>query len=122
MDLTDDEKDGMIIVDENRLHIFWECSVTQESVQKIYKQIWETRIEVTKKDFLMGRNFGNMEATLLYMMVNMLIKFDIWKYKLAKTIPNCNLISNNIKNNINNLMRYQKWRNILLLVRRNIPR
>jgi len=121
-DLTDDEKDGMIIVDETRVHIFWECNVTQESVQNIYKQVWETRIGVTKNDFLMGRNFGTMEATLLYMMVNMYIKYDIWRYKLANAIPNCNSISNNIKNNINNLMRYQKWRNLLPLVRRNIPR
>ena len=73
---------------------------------------------VTKKDFLFGRDLGIMEATLLYMLVNMYIKYRIWKYKLAGFIPRNNSIINDVNDWIGKLCIYHKWRMMLPLVRR----
>jgi hypothetical protein len=103
--------------DENRVHIFWECRHVQECIQTVHNAVWGTRI-VNKKDFLFGRDLGIMEATLLYMLVNMYIKYKIWKYKLAGFIPRNNSIINDVREWMEKLCMYHKWRMMLPLVRR----
>jgi len=121
-DLTEIELSQLNVVDETRAHIFWDCHTVQRDLQCIYKSVWDTGVNVTKRDYLMGLNIGNMEATILYMSINMLIKYKIWRAKLANTFPNCNTIANDIKMNVYQLTKYQKWRNMLPLVRQRIPR
>jgi hypothetical protein len=104
------------VPDENRPHIFWECETVQTAVQCIHNAIWETG-NVQKKDFLMGKNLGILEVTMAYMLVNMYIKYRIWKYKLAGVLPNENNIIRDVKYWIENLCAYKKWRMMLPLVR-----
>jgi hypothetical protein len=103
--------------DETRAHIFWECRHVQDCIQTVHNAVWGTRM-VTKKDFLFGRDLGIMEATLLYMLVNMYIKYRIWKYKLAGFIPRNNSIINDVNDWLGKLCMYHKWRMMLPLVRR----
>jgi hypothetical protein len=105
------------ISDKNRAHIFWECRHVQECIQAVHNEIWGTR-NVNKKDFLFGRDLGIMEATLLYMLVNMYIKYKIWKYKLAGFVPRNNSIINDVRDWLEKLCMYHKWRMMLPLVRR----
>jgi len=71
------------IPDENRPHIFWECGTVKDIINNVYRNVWDTNGEVEKKAFLMGKIIWCMEATQLYMMVNMYIKHQIWRYKLG---------------------------------------
>lgn len=112
-ELTVDEIERLVIPDENRAHIFWECITVGQSIQQIYGKVWEVNTGVTKEDFLMGRNIGTIEATVLYMAVNMIIKQKIWAYKLAGALPKVNSIAEDVKNTIRGLCRYQKWRNMV---------
>jgi hypothetical protein len=89
----------------------------QDCIQTVHNAVWGTRI-VNKKDFLFGRDLGIMEATLLYMLVNMYIKYKIWKYKLAGFIPRNNSIINDVRDWLEKLCMYHKWRMLLPLVRR----
>jgi hypothetical protein len=103
--------------DENRAHIFWECRHVQECIQTVHMAIWGIRV-VDKKDFLFGKDLGILEATLLYMLVNMYIKYRIWKYKLAGFLPRNNNIINDVRDWMEKLCMYNKWRIMLPLVRR----
>jgi len=104
------------VPDENRPHIFWDCMTVQTVIQRVHNAIWETG-NVNKKDFLMGRNLGILEVTMVYMLVNMFIKYKIWKYKLAGVLPNENNILRDVRYWIENLCAYKKWRMMLALVR-----
>jgi hypothetical protein len=77
---------------------------------------------VEKQDFLMGKDLGIVEATVLYMLSNMYIKYKIWKYKLAGALPRVHNIANDLKEWMSNLMKYNKWRIMLPLVRQQILR
>ena len=77
---------------------------------------------VEKQEFLMGKELGTVEATVLYMLSNMYIKYKIWKYKLAGALPRENNISNDLKEWMSNLMKYNKWRIMPPLVRQQIQR
>ena len=68
----------------------------------------------------MGKDMGNMEATKLYMMTNMYIKFRIWKYKLAGVMPKPNCILNDTREWINTISMYRKWRMMLPLIQRQL--
>jgi hypothetical protein len=102
--------------DDNRPHIFWDCETVQSAIQSIHNAIWNTG-NVSKKDFLMGRNLGILEVTMSYMMVNMYIKYRLWKYKLAGVLPNVNNIIQDVRYWIENLCFYKKWKMMLSLVR-----
>jgi hypothetical protein len=58
-----------------------------------------------------------METTQLYMMVNMFIKYRVWKYKLAETIPRSQAIVNDVNVFLEQLSRYNKWRILIPLLR-----
>jgi hypothetical protein len=117
---TQAEKDGIIIVDENRPHIFWDCEIVNNCITNVYRQYWGGGVRLDKKDFLLGRNMGIMEATVLYMLINMYIKYRIWKYKLAGVLPKVQCINNDVSNWVNKLIAFKKWRNMLPLVRQHI--
>jgi len=68
----------------------------------------------------MGRRMVCAEAMLLYMCINMFIKYKIWKYKLAEVTPNINCIIRDVNIWLRELTRYNKWRIMLPLVRRQI--
>lgn len=70
-----------------------------------------------KKAFLMGKAIGFMETSQLYMMVNMVIKYRIWKYKLAETLPKTQAIVNDVNVFLEQLSRYNKWRILIPLLR-----
>jgi hypothetical protein len=53
-------------------------------------------------------------------MINMYIKYRIWKYKLAGVLPKNNCIVKDIRNWVERLSQYNKWRMMLPLVRRHI--
>ncbi len=56
-----------------------------------------------KKEYLMGKYMGTIEARVLYMLIIMFIKYGIWKYKLAGVLPITQYISNDIKNFVNSI-------------------
>jgi hypothetical protein len=39
-ELTDEEREELVVPDEDRPHIFWSCSTVYNSVQEIYKGFW----------------------------------------------------------------------------------
>jgi hypothetical protein len=119
-DLNQQEEEGLNAGDENRKHIYWECEHVQKCIRDVHENIWEVGTAVGKKEFLMGRNMGTKEATLLYMMTNMYIKFRIWKYKLAGILPKVQCITNDVRNWITNISVYHKWRIMLPLVRQQL--
>jgi hypothetical protein len=86
-ELTQAERDGLVVPDENRPHIFWDCPIVNACIQDVYRTFWGVNTNVEKKDFLMGKDLGIMEASVLYMLINMYIKNRIWKYKLARVLP-----------------------------------
>jgi hypothetical protein len=63
---------------------------------------------------------GTVEATMLYMLTNMCIKYKIWKYKLAGVLPKVNCIKMDVENWVKELTWYHKWRIILPLVKRQV--
>jgi hypothetical protein len=115
-DPTIDEINHIQAPDGNRPHIFWECETVQSAIQSIHNAIWNTG-SVSKKDFLMGRNLGILEVTMSYMVVNMYIKYRLWKYKLACVLPNEKNIIRDVRYWIENLCFYKKWKMMLSLVR-----
>ena len=116
-ELTEQEVLALQIPDENRPHIMWHCPVTQECTREVYNKVWGKNGPVDKKDFLMGKIVGFLETSQLYMVINMFIKYRIWKYKLAGVLPMINSICNDTKNFLDNLKWYHKWRILLPLVR-----
>jgi hypothetical protein len=119
-DLDQNEVDAIQIDDEARPHIFWACPIVSECIQNVYRNVWNTDRDIDKKSFLMGRDMGCMEASMLYMLVNMYIKYRIWKYKLANVEPKAYNIANDTKLWIQDITWYNKWRIMLPLVRQRI--
>jgi hypothetical protein len=120
-DVTIAEREGMIVPDEDRPHIFWNCSTVSNCVQAVHRSFWDTNNDVGKKDFLLGKDMDTVEATVLYMLINMFIKFRIWKYKLAGVMPVTQNIIQDLRQWTQNLKAHNKWRNMLLLLRQHIP-
>jgi hypothetical protein len=119
-DLTDAERDGLVIPDEDRPHIFWDCSTVTNCIKGVYCSVWGRNVAIGKKEFLMGKDMGTLEATVLFMLLNMFIKYRIWKYKLAGVLPNTQYISNDLNKWINGISSYNKWRIMLPLVRQQL--
>jgi hypothetical protein len=115
---TINELNALAIPDENRPHIMWECPVVNTAIREIYNRVWNKDGQVDKKAFLMGKIIGFMETTQLFMMVNMFIKYRIWKYKLAETIPRSQAVVNDVKLFLEQLCRFNKWRLLIPLLRR----
>jgi hypothetical protein len=111
------EINALNIMDENRPHILWECPIVNRCIREVYNRVWDKNGEVEKKAFLMGRIVGFLETTQLYMMVNMFIKYRIWKYKLAEALPNTNCIVNDVIAFLGAISRYNKWRILIPLLR-----
>jgi hypothetical protein len=63
---------------------------------------------------------ATIEATVLYMLINMFIKYKVWKFKLAGAIPKSRTISNDLQDWVNRLCAFKKWKNMLPLVRQHI--
>jgi len=105
-DPTELEIEGMLLPDENRPHIFWDCNHVKRCIQHVHNSLWGGGEPVDKKAFLMGKDMGTVEATMLYMLTNMCIKYRIWKYKLAGILPKENCIANDVKHWLNNLTWY----------------
>jgi hypothetical protein len=114
---TINELNALAIPDENRPHIMWECPVVNTAIREIYNRVWNKDGQVDKKAFLMGKIIGFMETTQLFMMVNMFIKYRIWKYKLAETIPRSQAVVNDVKLFLEQLCRFNKWRILIPLLR-----
>jgi hypothetical protein len=119
-DPTDAEIEGLQVPDENRPHIFWDCPIVNQCVQEVYHNLWGGNGQVDKKSFLMGKDMGIVEATMLHMLSNMCIKYRLWKYKLAGVLPKVNCIKNDVTKWMDELTWYHKWRIMLPLVRRQI--
>ena len=117
---TDAEIEGLQVPDENRPHIFWDCPIVNQCVQEVYHNLWGGNGQVDKKSFLMGKDMGIVEATMLHMLSNMCIKYRLWKYKLAGVLPKVNCIKNDVIKWMDELTWYHKWRIMLPLVRRQI--
>jgi hypothetical protein len=119
-ELTLAEKEGIAAADEDRPHIFWDCNTVNRCIQEVYSSFWGNNVNVNKGDYLMGKELGTEEATVLYMLINMYIKYRIWKYKLAGVLPLVRCISNDLNRWVNTLVSYKKWRMMLPLVRQHI--
>jgi hypothetical protein len=120
-DITAAEREGLIVPDEDRPHIFWDCPTVTNCVQSVYRRFWRTNNDVEKIEFLLGKDMGTVEATVLYMLINMFIKFRIWKYKLAGVMPVIQNIMYDLDQWTTQLAAHNKWRNMLLLLRQHIP-
>jgi hypothetical protein len=77
---SDEANGGRDIPEENRPHIFWDCPTVSYTIRTVYKEVWGWEGQLEKRDFLMGRIMGQVESTQLYMLINMYIKYKIWKY------------------------------------------
>jgi hypothetical protein len=119
-ELTQPEIDGLMVVDEDRPHIFWNCEIVNSCVQSVYRLYWGRNIQVDKENFLLGKETGILEANILYMLINMFIKYKLWKYKLAGVLPLAQNIANELKDWVNKLTAHGKWKNMLPLVRQHI--
>ena len=119
-ELTEGERNGLIVTDEDRPHIFWECNTVRNCINGVNQAYWGRNLVTDKKEFLMGKDMGTIEATLLYMLINMFVKYRIWKYKLAGVLPNIQYITNDLRNFINGISSYNKWRIMLPLVRQQV--
>jgi hypothetical protein len=117
---TEEEIERVQVPDEDRLHIYWECPVIRETISRVYQGIWGNNVVLEKKDFLMGKLIWCMEGTQLYMLVNMFVKYRVWKYKLAGVIPNVGWITEDTNKFIREVCEYKKWRNMMPLIRRHI--
>jgi hypothetical protein len=64
-------------------------------IQEVSKRYWGVDTNVDKMQFLLGKDMGMVEATVLYMRTTMFIKYRIWKYKLVDVLskPHCIMIS-----------------------------
>jgi hypothetical protein len=85
-------------------------------IQTVHTAIWGIN-NVSKKEFLMGKDLGILEVSLAYMLVNMYIKYRIWKYKLANVLPNINNIIRDVQYLREQLNSFKKWRMMMPLVR-----
>jgi hypothetical protein len=119
-ELTELELQGLNVVDESRLHIFWECDTVKSAIRTCYNGVWGTAGEVDKESFLMGKLIYCAEATQLYMLVNMYIKYKIWLYKLASVKPRMQSITDDIHKLMENICKYRKWKNMLPLIKRQL--
>jgi hypothetical protein len=120
-DVTVAEREGLIVPDEDRPHISWNCPMVASCVQEVHRRFWGTNNDVGKKDFLLGKDMGTVEGTVLYMLINMFIKYRIWKYKLAGVMLVTQNIFYDLEQWTHNLAAHNKWRNMLLLLRQHIP-
>jgi hypothetical protein len=114
---TIDELNAIAIPDENRPHIMWDCNTVNTCIREVYNRVWNKDGQVDKKAFLMGKAIGFLETSQLYMTVNMFIKYRIWKYKLAETLPKTQAIVNDVNVFLEQLSRYNKWRILIPLLR-----
>jgi hypothetical protein len=119
-ELTQAEEDNIQVVDENRPHIFWDCTTVKDCVRDVHTHYWGRDVVLNKKDYLLGINMQTVEATVLYMLINMFIKYRIWKYKLAGVLPRPRCISNDLNEWMRKLCAFRKWKNMLPLVRQHI--
>jgi hypothetical protein len=65
-DVTVAEREGLIVPDEDRPHISWNCPMVASCVQEVHRRFWGTNNDVGKKDFLLGKDMGTVEGTVLY--------------------------------------------------------
>ncbi len=114
---TIEELNAIAIPDENRPHIMWDCHMVNTCIREVYNRVWNKDGPVDKKAFLMGKAIGFLETSQLYMIVNMYIKYRIWKYKLAETLPKTQAIVNDVNVFLEQLCRYNKWRILIPLLR-----
>jgi hypothetical protein len=70
-----------------------------------------------KKDFLMGKLANSMEASLLYLLINMFVRYKILNYKLAGILPKSGTIIHETKEIITHICNKPSWRGQLPLVR-----
>jgi hypothetical protein len=112
------EWDGVLLTisDENRAHIFWECHIVQETLLFVQNRLWGVDA-INKTHFLMGRTGPNYEATALYQLANMFIRFKIWNYKLANILPKMSTIAHETETFVNNICRRPSWRGQLPIIR-----
>ena len=121
-ELEEEEREIIIqnVPEEDRNHIFWGCGVVQETIQRVYKAVWDVEENVGKKKFLMGKDMGNLEFTLLYGTINTLIRYRIWCYKLAGALPGVQSIVQDIMNGCEKIAMNNTWRIMLLLLRQRV--
>ena len=84
------------------------------------KRYWGLATDVEKEHFLLGKDMGTVEATVLHMCITMFVKYKIWKYKLANVLPKSNSIFTDLTQWVGNLTSHNKWRIMLPLVRQHV--
>jgi hypothetical protein len=57
-DITGAERAGIIVPDEDRPHIFWNCPTVASCIQEVFRRYWGTNNDLGKKDFLLGRDIN----------------------------------------------------------------
>jgi hypothetical protein len=119
-ELTVAEINDINAPDEDRPHIFWECRTVYNCIQDVYKRYWGLNTDVEKEHFLLGKDMGTVEATVLHMCITMFVKYKIWKYKLANVLPKSNSIFTELTQWVGNLTSHNKWRIMLPLVRQHV--
>jgi hypothetical protein len=118
-DLTQLEEENVIrgVNDETRPHIFWECPVTSDVISHVLRNIWGNNVIIEKKSFLMGKLAHSMECTALFQLINLFIRYKIWNYKIAGTLPKKGMIVHEVENFLNFIGKKPDLRGQLPLVR-----
>ncbi len=83
-----------------------QCSMGHKKCEQKRLSVWQR----------LGNNGGN--PTVYAGKYVLYIKYKIWKYKLAGFIPRNNSIINDVRDWLEKLCMYHKWRMMLPLVRR----
>jgi hypothetical protein len=104
------------VADESRPHIFWDCKTVNDTIRLVQQTVWGVNILV-KKDFLMGKLANSMEASALYLLINMFVRYKIWNYKLAGILPKSGTIIHETKEIITGICNKPSWRGQLPPVR-----
>jgi hypothetical protein len=58
-ELTQAERDGLIVPDEDRPHIFWDCITVNSCVHDVYRSFWGGNVTINKKRFPNGERYGD---------------------------------------------------------------
>jgi len=74
---------------ESTKHLFFECVVVEELISEFYTWVFNSneRRHLTRTEYFVGFNTGNMWSDQVLHVVNLLVKKYIWDSKLRFTIP-----------------------------------
>jgi hypothetical protein len=95
---------------ENSNHLFWECRVVRESVNKIVNYLCQTTDRaVDKKKFMSGWETVSKSEQEMIVMIIHLVKFGVYKCKLRHVLPTFSGLRYEVEEFLKVISKRQKW-------------